>query len=263
MRIAQVLAGISLAEADVLRKAVGKKDAELIKGSSASSSRSRSRAATTGGSSRSSPVRSRRSAATASTSRTRSRTRSSRYHTAWLKAHYPAEFMAAILSSSHRRHGLVVKFINEAREMGIEVLPPDVNESGYKFTVLDEKRIRFGLGAIRNVGRGAIDSILAAQREQAVHVASSTSRERVDLRACNKRVFEALIASGALDGLGGHRAQYWSVLDTAMQEASLKQQEKAMGQVSLFGLRPIDGRGHGARAARAAERRADGRSRSG
>ena len=100
MRIAQVLAGISLAEADVLRKAVGKKDAELIERSSASSSRRRSRAATTGGSSRSSRARSRRSAATASTSRTRSRTRSSRIHTAWLKAHYPAEFMAALLSSS-------------------------------------------------------------------------------------------------------------------------------------------------------------------
>ena len=74
--------------------------------------------------------------------------------------------MAAILSSSIGDTDSVVKFINETREMGIEVLPPDVNESGYKFTVLDEKRIRFGLGAIRNVGRGAIDSILAAQREK-------------------------------------------------------------------------------------------------
>jgi DNA polymerase-3 subunit alpha len=119
--------------------------------------------------------------------------------------------------------------------MGIEVLPPAVNESGNKFTVLDEKRIRFGLGAIRNVGRAAIDSILSAQR--AAHFTSFFDfTERVDLRACNKRVFEALIAAGALDGLGGHRAQYWSALDSAMQEASLKQQEKAMGQVSLFGV---------------------------
>src|SRR5207342_290392 len=89
------------------------------------------------------------------------------FHTAWLKAHYPADFMAAILSSSIGDTDSVVKFINEARELGIEVLPPDVNESNYKFTVLDEKRIRFGLGAIRNVGRGAIDSILGAKREKA------------------------------------------------------------------------------------------------
>jgi DNA polymerase-3 subunit alpha len=114
-----------------------------------------------------------------------------------------------------------------------------VNESGYKFTVLDAKRIRFGLGAIRNVGRGAIDSILAAKREKSFETFFDFT-DRVDLRLCNKRVFEALIASGAMDGLGGHRAQYWYALDGAMQEASLKQQEKEMGQVSLFGG-PVDG----------------------
>ena len=120
--------------------------------------------------------------------------------------HYPAEFMAALLSSSIGDTDSVVKFINEARELGIEVLPPDVNESGYKFTVVGDKRIRFGLGAIRNVGRGAIESILAARGDEAVHRSLYDLCERVDLRLCNKRVFEALIASGALDGLGGHRA---------------------------------------------------------
>jgi DNA polymerase-3 subunit alpha len=132
----------------------------------------------------------------------------------------------------------VVKFINEARELGIEVLPPDVNESNYKFTVLDEKRIRFGLGAVRNVGRGAIDAVLVAKREK-LFDSFFDFTDRVDLRACNKRVFEALISSGAMDGLGGHRAQYWSALDSAMQESSLKQQEREMGQVSLFGS-PVD-----------------------
>ena len=76
------------------------------------------------------------------------------YQTAWLKAHYPAEFMAALLSSEIGNTDKVVQYINEARELGLEVLPPDVNESGFKFTVVGDKRIRFGLGAVRNVGRG-------------------------------------------------------------------------------------------------------------
>jgi DNA polymerase-3 subunit alpha len=234
MRLAQVLAGISLAEADVLRKAVGKKDAELIKaelGKFVTKSVARGydrkiieelsgQIETFGryGFNKSHSV------AYSVVS----------FHTAWLKAHFPAEFMAAILSSSIGDTDSVVKFINEAREMNIEVLPPDVNESNYKFTVLDEKRIRFGLGAIRNVGRNAIDSILAAKKEKPFDSFFDFT-DRVDLTKCNKRVFEALIASGALDGLGGHRAQYWSTLDNAMQESSLKQQEAAMGQGSLFG----------------------------
>ena len=239
MRLAQTLAGISLAEADVLRKAVGKKDAELIKlelGKFTSKAIARGydrkiieelagQIETFGryGFNKSHSV------AYSVIS----------FHTAYLKAHYPADFMAAILSSSIGDTDSVVKFINEARELGIEVLPPDVNESGYKFTVLDDKRIRFGLGAIRNVGRGAIDSILSARRAGAF-TSFYDFTDRVDLRACNKRVFEALISSGAMDGLGGHRAQYWTALDSAMQEASLAQQEREMGQVSMFGG-PADG----------------------
>src|SRR4051812_47801429 len=188
MRIAQVLAGISLAEADVLRKAVGKKDAELIKkelGKFVEKAIGRGynkkiiddlagQIETFGryGFNKSHSV------AYSVIS----------YHTAWLKAHYPAEFMAALLSSSIGDTDAVVKFINEARELGLEVLPPDVNESGYKFTVVESRQpkseardpsslvprtsspsphpshlaIRFGLGAVRNVGRTAIDSILAA-----------------------------------------------------------------------------------------------------
>jgi len=234
MRIAQVLAGISLAEADVLRKAVGKKDAELIKkelGKFVAKAVGRGynkkiiddlagQIETFGryGFNKSHSV------AYSVIS----------YHTAWLKAHYPAEFMAALLSSSIGDTDSVVKFINEARELGIEVLAPDVNESGYKFTVLDEKRIRFGLGAIRNVGKAAIESMLTARTEKPF-VSLFDLCERVDLRLCNKRVFEALIYSGAVDNLGGHRSQYVNVLDSAIQEASLKQEEKEQGQGSLFG----------------------------
>ena len=239
MRIAQILAGISLAEADVLRKAVGKKDAELIREElgkfvEKAVSRGYSRNVieelagqieTFGryGFNKSHSV------AYSILS----------YQTAWLKAHHSAEFMAALLSSSIGDTDSVVKFINEARELDIDVLPPDVNESGYKFTVVGDKRIRFGLGAIRNVGRSAIDSILSARRDGPIKSIFDLC-ERVDLRLCNKRVFEALIASGALDNLGGHRAQYWAVLDSALQEASLKQQERAAGQVSLFGGADLD-----------------------
>ncbi|MBK5188240.1 MAG: DNA polymerase III subunit alpha, partial [Gemmatimonadaceae bacterium] len=147
--------------------------------------------------------------------------------------------MAALLSSQIGDADSVVKYINEARELGIEVLPPDVNESGYKFTVIGDKRVRFGLGAIRNVGHAAIDSILAA-RADAPFTSLFDLCERVDLRLCNKRVFEALNASGALDSLGGHRAQYLSALDSALQEAALKQDEAASGQGSLFGLASAD-----------------------
>ncbi|HVE78841.1 MAG TPA: hypothetical protein VNA89_08270, partial [Gemmatimonadaceae bacterium] len=163
------------------------------------------------------------------------------YQTAWLKAHYPADFMAALLSSSIGDTDSVVKFINEARELGLEILPPDVNESGYKFTVVGDKRVRFGLGAVRNVGRTAIDSVLGARAQGGPFTSVFDFAERVDLRICNKRVFEALIAAGALDGLGGHRAQFFKSLDDAISEASYKQQEKAMGQVSLFGAPAGDG----------------------
>ena len=234
MRIAQVLAGISLAEADVLRKAVGKKDAELIReelGKFVEKSVARGY----------NPRIIEELAGQIETFGRYGFNKSHSvaysvisYHTAWLKAHYPAEFMAALLSSSIGDTDSVVKFINEAREVGIEVLAPDINESGYKFTVIGEKRIRFGLGAIRNVGRSAIDSILAARRERSFSSFYDLC-DRVDLRLCNKRVFEALIASGALDNVGGHRAQYWAVLDSAIQEASLKQQEEAVGQFSLLG----------------------------
>jgi DNA polymerase-3 subunit alpha len=110
-----------------------------------------------------------------------------------------------------------------------------VNESGYKFTVVGDARIRFGLGAIRNVGRNAIESILAARAERPFDDLYDLCA-RVDLRMCNRRVFEALIGSGALDDLGGaHRAQLLAGLDTAMQAAQLQQEERETGQASLFG----------------------------
>ncbi len=234
MRIAQTLAGVSLAEADVLRKAVGKKDAELIRqelGKFIEKAVARGHA----------PKIIDELAGQIETFGRYGFNKSHSvaysiisYHTAWLKAHFPADFMAALLSACIGDTDSVVKYINEARELGLTVLPPDVNESGYKFTVISDKQLRFGLGAIRNVGRTAIDSILHARKDAAIASLNELC-ERVDLRMCNKRVLEALIGAGALDSLGGHRAQYAKALDDAIAEAALQQDERASGQVSLFG----------------------------
>src|SRR5437667_11481161 len=233
MRIAQGLAGISLAEADVLRKAVGKKDAELIRsqlGKFIEKSIAR-------GASRESIEE------IASELETFGRYGFGKwhsvassiisYHTAWLKTHHPADFMAALMSSQIGDTDNVVKYINEARQLqvpgakepGLEILPPDVNESGYKFTVIGETKIRFGLGGIRNVGRAAIDSIINARQQDGPFRSLFDLCDRIDLRVCNKRVLEALAHAGAMDSLGGHRAQLAAALDLAIREASLKQED--------------------------------------
>lgn len=237
MRIANVLAGFSLAEADVLRKAVGKKDAELIR---KELGKFVERAIALGH-----PKKLADELATQIETFGRYGFNKSHsvaysvlsYQTAWLKTCYPAEFMAALLSSEIGSTDKVVQYINEARELGLEVLPPDVNESGFKFTVTGDRRIRFGLGAIRNVGRGAIESMIGARTTTPFTTLADFAR-RIDLRLCNKRVVESLIAAGALDQLGGHRAQLAQGLDEALREAQLLQQEREVGQASLFGEGP-------------------------
>ncbi len=233
MRIAQRLAGISLAEADVLRKAMGKKDDELIR---RELGKFTEKAIAHGHDPRIITELAGQIETFGRYGFNKSHSVAYSvlsYQTAYLKAHYPAEFMASLLSSCIGDTDSVVKYINEARDLGLQILPPDVNESGYKFTVVADARIRFGLGAVRNVGRSAIDSIIAARATAPITTLYELC-ERVDLRTCNKRVFEALIFAGALDGLG-HRAQLAAALDGAMQSASLVQHEKASGQGSLFG----------------------------
>jgi len=160
------------------------------------------------------------------------------YQTAYLKTHYPVEFMAALLTSEISKPENVVKYIQECREMGISVEPPDVKLSGAHFTPSGDA-IRFGLTAIKNVGGNAIESILAARRELEAEGKNFTGFwefcEKVDLRLLNKRVLESLIKAGALDSMGT-RAQLTAVIDRAMERAQKAQKDAAQGQHGLFGL---------------------------
>jgi DNA polymerase-3 subunit alpha len=156
------------------------------------------------------------------------------YHTAYLKTHYPVEFMAALLTSVSGSTDDVVKYINECREMGIAVEPPDVNVSDANFTPHGEA-IRFGLSAVKNVGHNAIESIVLARKEVGTFKSIFQFCEKVDLRLLNKRVIESLIKSGAMDPLGP-RSRLMAMVDTAMEHAQKTQHDAAMGQHGLFGV---------------------------
>ena len=234
MQIANRLAGYSLGEADLLRRAMGKKDADEM-------AKQRERFAK-GALERGFPEKKivkifdlmeqfagygfnkSHSAAYALLA----------YHTAYMKTHYPVEFMAALLTSVSGSTDDVVKYINECREMGIPVEPPDVNVSAANFTPHGEA-IRFGLSAVKNVGHNAIESIVTARTESGAFKSIFQFCEKVDLRLLNKRVIESLIKSGAMDAMG-RRSQLMAVVDTAMEHAQKSQRDAAMGQHGLFGV---------------------------
>ena len=238
MQIANALAGYSLGEADLLRRAMGKKNLEEM-------TKQRERFVT-GAVERGFPedkvtrifdlmeqfagygFNKSHSAAYALLA----------YHTAYLKTHYPVEFMAALLTSEISKPENVVKYIKECRELDIPVEPPDVLFSDADFTP-HGKAIRFGLTAIKNVGRNAIDSILAARAELVAESKSFASFwefcEKVDLRLMNKRVLESLIKAGALDSFG-RRSQLLASIDKAMERAQKAQRDQAAGQAGLFGI---------------------------
>ena len=156
------------------------------------------------------------------------------YHTAYLKTHYAVEFMAALLTSVTGNTDDVVKYINECREMGIGVEPPDINVSDANFTP-HGSAIRFGLAAVKNVGHNAIQSIVAGRKESGRYQSIYEFCEKVDLRLLNKRVMESLIKSGAMDSLG-RRGQLMAVLDKAMDRALKTQRDTESGQHGLFGV---------------------------
>jgi DNA polymerase-3 subunit alpha len=234
MQIANRLAGYSLGEADLLRRAMGKKNAEEM-------AKQRQRFVK-GAIDRGFPQKKvekifdlmeqfagygfnkSHSAAYALLA----------YHTAYMKTHYPVEFMAALLTSVSGSTDDVVKYINECREMGIAVEPPDVNVSDAYFTPHGEA-IRFGLAAVKNVGHNAIESIVMARKEIGAFKSIFQFCEKVDLRLLNKRVIESLVKSGAMDAMG-RRSQLMAVIDNAMEHAQKSQRDAAMGQHGLFGV---------------------------
>ncbi|MGA7833366.1 MAG: DNA polymerase III subunit alpha [Terracidiphilus sp.] len=235
MRIANVLASYSLGEADLLRRAMGKKNAEAM---AEQRDRFLSGAAAHGHPKNAVDEIFDQMAKFSGYGFNKSHSAAYSlvaYQTAYLKTHYPMEFMAALLTSETSKPENVVKYIGECKEMGIRVEPPDVQVSGAQFTPHAEA-IRFGLAAVKNVGGNAIESIMKARVEAGGHFKSFWEFcEKVDLRVMNKRVIESLIKAGALDTLGA-RASLMKAVDKAMERAQKAQKDAAQGQSGLFGL---------------------------
>ena len=158
------------------------------------------------------------------------------YQTAWLKAHYPAAFMAAVLSSDMDNTDKVVIFIDECRRMKLQVVPPAINTSEYRFTVDEQDRVIYGLGAVKGVGEGAIEEVLEERRRNRPFRDLFDLCQRLDLRKLNRRVLESLIRAGALDCLGPGRATLMSQLPEALKVAEQSSRNAAAGMGDLFGL---------------------------
>jgi len=233
MQIANKVAGYSLGEADLLRRAMGKKKAEEM---------AKQRARFVEGAAKNNhPARKVEKVFDLMEKFAGygfNKSHSAAYAflalvTGYLKAHYPLEFMSALLTSEAGNTAKVVKYINECREMGIQVLAPDVNFSEFTFTPAPEA-IRFGLGAIKNVGANAVESIKAARTAGGNFTSLYDFCERVDLSAVNRRMIESFIKAGALDSLGAARAQLFAVIDGAMEIGTRAQKDRASGQSGLF-----------------------------
>jgi len=234
MRVASDLAGFSLAQADLLRRAMGKKIAEVME--------AQRKAFVDGCIKNRIPEKTANrifdlmehfagygfnkshSAAYALIS----------YRTAYLKTHYPVEFMTALFSSELANTDKLVVSLTEAKRMGLKVLPPDVNESQALFTAMDNKTIRCGLGVIKNVGMSAVESIVRARETRDRFRTMAELCDLADLRLVNRKVCESLIKAGACDSMGLSRAALLASLDQAMEEATSTQKDRVRGQLTFF-----------------------------
>jgi len=236
MKIASELAGFTLGQADILRKAMGKKQKGVmekqrelfIKGAQKNNIKKNTAAEISDliayfagyGFNKSHSV----SYAFIS------------YQTAYLKTHYTIEYMASLLTSIMGNNDKVALYIKECRNMNIEILPPDINQSLVNFTVVGGKAIRFGLAAVKNVGEKAIKSIIEERKRNTKFISLLDFCQRVDLRVVNKRVIESLIKCGAFDSIGAKRSQLLAVLDVTLKSGQGYQKSKGNGQTSIFDL---------------------------
>ena len=235
MQIAQVMAGYTLGGADMLRRAMGKKKPEEM---------AKQRAVFAEGAEKNNidpdlamkifdlvekfagyGFNKSHSAAYALVS----------YQTLWLKQHYPAAFMAAVLSSDMDNTDKVVTFIEETRHMGLKVEPPDVNRSSYRFTIDGDDTVVYGLGAIKGVGEGAIEGIIEARSQGGEFRDLFDFCRRIDLKKANRRVLESLIRAGALDHLGANRATLMMQLPFALKVAEKAEADRSAGMMDMFG----------------------------
>ncbi|EGR0364053.1 DNA polymerase III subunit alpha [Vibrio cholerae] len=236
MQIAQVLSGYTLGGADMLRRAMGKKKPEEMAKQRAVFQEGAEKNGVDGelamkifdlvekfagyGFNKS------HSAAYALVS----------YQTLWLKTHYPAEFMAAVMTADMDNTEKVVGLVDECKNMGLTVLPPDINSGLYRFNVDDNGAIVYGIGAIKGVGEGPIEAILEARNKGGYFKDLFDFCARIDLKKVNKRVIEKLLLAGALDRLGPHRAAMMASVDDAVRAASQHHQAEAFGQADMFGV---------------------------
>jgi DNA polymerase III subunit alpha len=232
MEIAKQMAGFSPAEADDLRKAIGKKKRDLMATMKAKFMEGM-KASGTAAKVAADMWALMEAAADYSFNKSHAACYALiAYRTAYLKANYPAEYMAAVISSVMNTKDKVPFFVNRCAEMGIDVLPPDVNSSDHSF-VVSEKAIRFGLDAVKNVGHSAVEAILRA-REDAPIASIWDFCERVDSRAVNKRAIECLVKCGALDSTGATRRGMLETLPAAQSAGQKAQEDAQMGQGSIF-----------------------------
>ncbi len=236
MQIAQEMAGYSLGGADLLRRAMGKKKPEEME---------KQRAVFAEGSKENNidpdlamkifdlvekfagyGFNKSHSAAYALVS----------YQTLWLKAHFPAEFMAAVMSADMDNTDKIVTLVDECQRMGLEILPPDLNAGRHKFTVDEHGRIVYGIGAIKGVGEGPIEAIIEARENQGKFTDLFDFCAKVDIKRVNKRVLEKLVLAGALDNLGPHRAALMASLPEAIAAAGQHAKAESFGQSDMFGL---------------------------
>ncbi len=235
MQAAQVLAGYTLGGADILRRAMGKKKPEEM---------AKQRAIFVSGAvERGTPAHQAESIfdlmeTFAGYGFNKSHSAAYAllaYQTAYLKAHYPAEFMAAVLSSDMDHTDKVVTLIDDTRQMGLTIVNPDVNRSGYPFIAEPPATVVYGLGAIKGVGRAAVEALVAERERGGPYADLRDFCRRIDLHRVNRRVIEALITSGAMDGLGANRATLTHCLDDILKAAEQESRDRAAGQVDLFG----------------------------